>query len=168
VTAPAELRICHKQRNQRKTISRAREGAPIPRVYGRARLAGQVIWATKLEETVSTHADTDSGGKGSPQNTTNTTVYSYFANFAVGLSEGPIGRVGRIWADGKLLDLVGLNYRIYTGSETQTPDPLIIAREGAGNAPAYRGLAYIVFERLALADFGNHDDLSSGEVQKLD
>ncbi len=24
------------------------EGAPIPRVYGRARLAGQVIWATQL------------------------------------------------------------------------------------------------------------------------
>ena len=29
------------------------EGAPIPRVYGRARLAGQVIWATQLEEVVS-------------------------------------------------------------------------------------------------------------------
>ena len=109
------------------------EGAPIPRVYGRARLAGQVIWATKLEEAVSNKSDTDSGGgKGAPQATTSTTVYSYFANFAVGLSEGPIGRVGRIWADGKLLDLVGLNYRIYTGSETQTPDPLIVAREGAG------------------------------------
>src|SRR3954452_5841823 len=26
------------------------EGAPIPRVYGRARLAGQVIWATKIED----------------------------------------------------------------------------------------------------------------------
>ena len=25
-------------------------GAPIPRIYGRARLAGQVIWATNLEE----------------------------------------------------------------------------------------------------------------------
>ena len=42
------------------------EGAPIPRVYGRARLAGQVIWATKLEETVSFHSDTD-GGKGAAQ-----------------------------------------------------------------------------------------------------
>ena len=140
------------------------EGAPIPRVYGRARLAGQVIWATKLEEAVSTQSDTDGGGKGSPQATTNTTTYSYFANFAVGLSEGPIGRVGRIWADGKLLDLVGLNYRIYTGSETQTPDPLIVAREGAGNAPAYRGLAYIVFERMPLADFGNRIPQLSFEI----
>src|SRR2546421_5863870 len=66
------------------------EGAPIPRVYGRARLAGQVIWATKIAEVISVRSDTDSGGKGSPRATTNTTVYSYFANFAVGLAEGPI------------------------------------------------------------------------------
>src|SRR4051794_12711570 len=142
------------------------EGAPIPRVYGRARLAGQVIWATKLEEVISVRSDTDSGGKGSPRTTTNTTVYSYFANFAVGLAEGPIGRVARIWADGKPLDLVGVNFRVYTGSETQTPDPLIVAREGAENAPAYRGLAYIVFERLPLADFGNRIPQLSFEIMR--
>jgi len=142
------------------------EGAPIPRVYGRARLAGQVIWATQLEEVVSTQSDTDSGGKGSPHATTNTTVYSYFANFAVGLAEGPIGRVARIWADGKPLDLVGVNFRVYTGSETQDADPLIVAREGAGNAPAYRGLAYIVFERLPLADFGNRIPQLSFEIMR--
>src|SRR3954453_9079442 len=39
------------------------EGAPIPRVYGRARLAGQVIWATQLEEVVSNSTPL-SGGKG--------------------------------------------------------------------------------------------------------
>src|SRR3954451_246463 len=142
------------------------EGAPIPRVYGRARLAGQVIWATKLEEIVSTQSNTESGGKGAPQPANNTTVYSYFANFAVGLCEGPIGRVARIGADGKPLDLAGLNYRIYTGSETQTPDPLIVAREGAANAPAYRGLAYIVFERLPLADFGNRIPQLSFEIMR--
>src|SRR5437588_9646932 len=37
------------------------EGAPIPRVYGRARLAGQVIWATRIEEVVSFHNDTEGG-----------------------------------------------------------------------------------------------------------
>src|SRR5437762_12599558 len=131
------------------------EGAPIPRVYGRARLAGQVIWATRIEEVVSFHNDTE-GGKGAGNTvTTNTTTYTYFANFAIGLCAGPIGRIGRIWADGKPLDLTGLTVRSYTGSETQTPDPLIVAREGAGSAPAYRGLAYVVFERLPLADFGN-------------
>jgi len=141
------------------------EGAPIPRIYGRARLAGQVIWATKIEEVVSFHSDTE-GGKGGPTATTNTMTYSYFANFAVGLCAGPIGRVGRIWADGKPLDLHGVTFRTYTGSEDQTPDPLIVAREGAGNAPAYRGLAYIVFERLPLADFGNRIPQLSFELMR--
>ena len=59
----------------------------------------------------------------------------------------------RIWADGKPLDLSGLSIRIYTGDEAQAPDPLIVAKDG--DVPAYRGLAYIVFERLPLADFGN-------------
>ena len=68
----------------------------------------------------------------------------------------------RIWADGKPLDLSGLTLRIYTGSETQTPDPLIVAKEG--DAPAYRGLAYVVFERLPLASFGNRIPQLSFEI----
>jgi hypothetical protein len=141
------------------------EGAPIPRVYGRARLAGQVIWATQLEEVVS-DSSTSSGGKGhlvsGPRTTT--TTYSYFGNFAVGLCEGVIGGVGRIWADGKPLDLTGKTIRIHRGTEQQAVDDLIVAKEGAGNAPAYRGLAYVVFERLPLADFGNRIPQLSFEI----
>src|SRR3954449_585048 len=122
------------------------EGAPIPRVYGRARLSGQLIWATQLEE-VASNSTTSSGGKGhlvsGPKTTT--TTYSYFGNFAVGLSEGVIGGVGRIWADGKPLDLTAKTIRVHRGSEDQAPDDLIVAKEGAGNSPAYRGLAYVVF-----------------------
>lgn len=43
----------------------------------------------------------------------------------------------------------------YTGSETQTADPLIVAKEGANVTPAYRGVAYAVWEDFPLADFGN-------------
>ncbi|ABE62248.1 gene transfer agent (GTA) orfg15, like protein [Nitrobacter hamburgensis X14] len=141
------------------------EGAPIPRVYGRARLSGQVIWATQLEEVVSSETSS-SGGKGglSSGPSTTTTTYSYFANFAVGLCEGVIGRVGRIWADGSPLDLSGLTLRVHRGTEDQAPDDLIVAKEGAGNAPAYRGLAYIVFERLPLAKFGNRIPQLSFEI----
>jgi hypothetical protein len=35
------------------------------------------------------------------------------------------------------------------------PDPKIEAVEGAGNAPAYRGLAYVVIEDLDLTPYGN-------------
>ena len=144
------------------------EGAPIPRVYGRARLSGQVIWATRLEEVVSTRTEGGSGGGkggiGGGGGSVTTTTYSYYANFAVGLCEGEIGHVGRIWADGKPLDTSNLNVRVHRGSEDQAADDLIVAKEGAGNAPAYRGLAYVVFERLPLADFGNRIPQLSFEI----
>ena len=39
------------------------EGAPIPRVYGRARIGGQLIWATRLEEAVNTDVDRSEPGR---------------------------------------------------------------------------------------------------------
>ena len=138
------------------------EGAPVPRIYGRVRLAGQVIWATQLEEVAVT--DEAGGGKGMGRPVESGANYAYFANFAVGLCEGVIGRVGRVWADGKPLALDGINYRVYRGSEDQPPDWLIVAKEGAGSAPAYRGLAYVVFERLPLESFGNRIPQLSFEV----
>src|SRR3546814_10976492 len=54
--------------------------------------------------------------------------------------------------------------RVYLGSESQEPDPLVIASEGPADAPAYRGLAYVVFENLQLADFANRIPNLSFEV----
>jgi hypothetical protein len=138
------------------------EGAPIPRLWGRMRVSGQVIWATDFEERQTTERQ---GGKGGNRNRGNRIrTYSYFASFAVGLCEGEIDRIGRVWADGKAFDLSAVTARIYKGSEAQEPDSLIVAKLGAGNAPAYRGLAYIVFERLPLAGFGNRLPQLSFEV----
>ncbi len=44
------------------------------------------------------------------------------------------------------------------------PDPLIAAVEGNGNAPAYRGTAYVVLENLDLTPFGNRIPQFSFEV----
>jgi len=129
------------------------EGAPLPDAFGRLRLAGQVIWATRLRmETASSTQKVGGKGLGGGQKVT-TTQHLYYANFAIGLCEGPITGIGRVWADGKLLDRSGINHRVYRGTDDQQPDPLIMAKEGS--APAYRGTAYIVFEDLALEDFGN-------------
>jgi len=142
------------------------EGAAIPRVYGRARIGGQLIWATRLEEVVNTNVERSGaqGGKGMGGPKTVTTTYSYFANLAVGLCEGPIAFVRRVWADGREIDLSTITMRVHRGSETQSADPLIVAKEGANVAPAYRGLAYVVFERLPLEDFGNRVPQFSFEV----
>jgi hypothetical protein len=127
-------------------------GSQIPKIFGTMRVAGTVIWATDLAEHRATR-----GGKGQPKVTT----YSYSASFAVALSARRVSSVGRIWADGKLLRggagdfKSATGFRLHAGDEDQVPDPLIVAAEGAAQAPAYRGIAYAVFEDLSLEDFGN-------------
>jgi hypothetical protein len=126
------------------------EGAPVPRVYGRVRLTGQVIWASRFKESAGT---TTAGGKGGPG--VSETDYSYSISFALGLCEGVCARIGRVWANGALLDLSRFTWRFHAGGETQSPDPAMVEIEGAENAPAYRGLCHVVFEDMPLADFGN-------------
>jgi hypothetical protein len=136
-------------------IQASTEGAPIPALYGRARVAGEIIWATRFKETVVTSSQSAGGGKGGGGTTVVSTDYLYSISFAVGLCEGKVHHLGRVWADGKLFDLSKATTRFYPGTEEQTPAPLIEEIEGSGNTPAYRGLCYIVFEDLPLADFGN-------------
>ena len=137
-------------------LTTSTEGTGIPRLWGRARVGGELLWATRFKETVTTASQTSGGGKGGGGGSTvETTTYSYSISFAVGLSEGVMTRLGRVWADGKPLDLANYTTRFYAGDESQVADPLIEAIEGAGNTPAYRGLAYIVFEDFPLAAFGN-------------
>ena len=134
-------------------IQSSTEGAPIPRVFGRMRVAGQLIWATNFKETSST-TKTSTGGKGGGSSVTETD-YAYSISFAVGLCAGKVAGIGRVWAGGNLIDLSPYTTRFYPGDETQTQDPLIQEIEGEGNTPAYRGLSYIVFEDMPLAAFGN-------------
>lgn len=125
----------------------AEEGAPIPRVYGTMRVGGTLIWATRFEEESTTSRQ---GGKGGPK----TTTYSYFANAAFALCEGEIAGVRRIWADGREVDRERVDIRVYNGTEDQGTDPLIEAKQGEGNAPSYRGTAYVVIERFQIDDYG--------------
>ena len=133
------------------SVTTSSYGHPIARHFGAMRVAGTIIWSTDLVE----DRETSGGGKGKPK----TTTYSYSASFAVVLGSRPIHSVGRIWADGNLLrgaagDLkVPGTMRVYEGHADQSVDPIIASAEG--DCPAFRGSAYIVFEDLALGDFGN-------------
>lgn len=137
------------------------EGAPLPRVYGTTRQGGTLIWATRFEEASKTSR------QGSKASGPKVTTFSYYANFAVAICEGEIAHVRRIWADGKELDLTENSVRIYKGSLDQLPDPLIEAKQGTGNAPAYRGTAYAVFDGLALSNFGNRIPQMQFEVIRI-
>lgn len=137
-------------------ILESREGAGLPLVYGRMRVGGQVIWASRFKE----KRKETSAGKGGPKYVD----YTYSASFAVAVGQGPVTRVDRVWANGDAFSLRDVNWRLYHGTNDQLPDPLIEAIEGAGQAPAYRDTAYIVFEDLPLDLFGNRLPQLSFEV----
>lgn len=138
-------------------------GSGIPRLFGTMRVAGTVIWATDLVE----RRQRRSAGKGQPR----TTTYSYSASFAVALSSRPVLGVRRIWADGNILRgsdgafVEQTGFRLHAGDADQPVDPFIAAAEGPGAAPAYRGLAYAVFEELDLTAFGNRIPSLTFEVE---
>jgi hypothetical protein len=120
-------------------------GQPVPIAYGTFRMAGNVIWlGTPLEQSTSS-------GKGGPS----TTTYSVSVSCAVGLCEGPIVGVRRIWANAQLIydmsagasvsnvtgsAVAAEGSRVYLGSNSQGADPTMEAELGAGNVPGYRGL----------------------------
>lgn len=58
----------------------------------------------------------------------------------------------------------GWTFRIYKGTQDQLPDPAMEADIGVGNTVPHRGLAYVVFDDCALADFGNRVPIFSFEV----
>mgnify|MGYP002780950956 CR=1 FL=1 len=139
------------------TVQSSTYGNAVPRLFGRLRVAGTVVWATDIQEHV-----TDTG------------AYAYSASFAVALSSRPIRGVERIWADGNLLRgregdfKARTRFRLHLGDEDQVPDPLIAAVEGLDSTPAYRGLALAVFEDLELASFGNRIPSLTFEVEADD
>lgn len=146
-------------------------GAPIITGYGRARVAGNIIWGTKFTEHVHTSTQRFGGGKGGRRGggSITTTSYSYTVSFAAAICAGPIKEILRVWADGVEIKFKGsdvpLDYTLYLGGEDQQPDPFIVGIEGAGNVPAYRGLAYIVVKNLDIAKFGNRIPSLTFEVE---
>ena len=138
-------------RIERFRLSGASEGDAIAKTFGRVRVGGQVIWASRFREDV---VSSDGGGKGGGRSAS-TSSYSYSVSLALALGEGIVTSVGRVWADGVQLSKDEISFRFYPGDETQLPDAKIAAVEGADLAPAFRGTAYVVFEDLDLARFGN-------------
>lgn len=181
---PTDLGTISGPRLDDLTVQSSAIGAPIPLVYGTYALSGNLIWSSGIIETVSKKKQ---GGKGGPTQTTKT--YTYKVNCAIGVCEGPISGIIRIWADAKLIfdarpQLDGesagdfaarqaanaallANMEVYLGDETQLADPTIESFEGAGNVAAYRGLAYVVFSEFQLGDYGNRIPNYRFEVASL-
>jgi len=162
-----------------RTFQGSEYGGDIPRVYSTVGLSGsQIVWMEKnqLKEVVKKKK---SGGKGGASTVTKT--YSYFATFALMLCQGEIAGIRRIWCSDKLIYNAGSDdletiiasnqaakgWRLYRGTDDQLPDPRYEADVGVGNAPAFRGYSYIVFDDFALADYGNTLQAAQFKVEVL-
>lgn len=151
-------------------------GTAIPIVYGAMRIAGNVIDMSEIREHSTTKKQRGKGGG------TKYTTYTYEADVAVALCEGEIAGVSKVWANGELIYNIGVGatvetliasnlmaegLKVYTGSEDQMPDATLEALHGAGNVPAYRGIAYVVFSTLWLEKYGNRLPNFEFEVVKV-
>lgn len=145
-------------------VSTTAEGAPMQKVFGKTKVSGHVIWMSRFTEIVTT-TSSGGGGKGSPPaSETKTTTYNYTCSVAYAFCEGTIVDAIRFWADGQPLDLQGVVYRVYNGAEDQTVDAKILATEGAAYTPAFKGVAYVLFEDLPLGAYGNRIPNMEAEI----
>ena len=120
------------QRLDTLQITASTEGAVIPRVYGRMRTGGNIIWATDFREETETTRHGGGGKGGGGGGGTEVTEYFYFASLAVALCEGPITGIGRIWADGKPMNLDGVTMRVHLGGEDQDARSVHRGEDGRG------------------------------------
>ena len=152
------------QRLDTLQITTSTEGAVIPRVYGRMRIGGNIIWATDFREETETtrHGGGGKGGGGAAAPRSPSTSTSPRSRSRSARVRSPASAASGPTASSMSLD--GVTMRVHLGDEDQDADPFIAAKMGAANTPAYRGTAYVVFEELPLERFGNRLPQLSFEV----
>jgi len=135
----------------------------IPIIFGKMRVGGNIICALPLTEKIERHHYRAS--KNGPKIIKD--EYKYFTSVAIGICEGPIDSVDRIWVGKREIDLSEIGYRLYKGDESQMPDPALEKYFGADQTPAYRGLAYIVIENFPISEFGEMPHFTFEVTRKI-
>jgi len=155
-------------------LSGSNYGVGLTRLWGTNIIPGDYVWFAEdadgnhlIEHSETTH---EGGGSGGGPRVNNTKIW-YTASYALTFGQGTImdsegnfidrnSVLEKLWIDDKLVwdkdsSENSVTLRWYPGSETQMPDTLISAVEGADYAPAYRGQRLVVIEDHDLSDFGN-------------
>lgn len=154
-------------------------GASLPIVFGSDKFTGNVFWTSPYEAKNYTSPSGE--------------IYTYYTvSFALGLCEGELQAISRLWIGEKLVystrvsvdgdnvvqpgpdgtinggyvdmtssdsPLRGLSaserqtkLSLFNGTETQVPSGIMVAEDGFDLTPAYRGLAYILFENYITSE----------------
>lgn len=148
----------------------SQDGTPRTYGYGTFPTTGVILWRDERKEVEKEQ------GKGGPT----AVSYQYLWSYAIGVCVGEINNYLIIERNGTIVydtrsteELIAVGYtyeeiaknsmaqakwlekaRLYTGSDTQMPDPTMQAVKGVNNVPAYRGYAYIVLDKEDVTNDG--------------
>lgn len=124
-------------------VQQSSQGLTLPVVYGRARVAGNLIWYGDFT-TYEHKTTTRRGGKGGGGVKQEDVKYTYEAAVMMALCEGEIKGVTRIWRDKeKFSSPASLRLTLYKGGEEQPVWPHLQQAKHAAQAISYSGTAYL-------------------------
>ena len=160
----------------------------VPRLFGRAKIGGNVFWATEFNETINTttQSQVTENKKDSQTHTTENTDFNYSQSAAIGICEGPIHGILRVWINGDEWIPTADEIEIFTGEVDQDASDIIKAIHkdlddsyrkeddpvdckrpyDEADFPAYPGLAYMVVKKMPLKFHGNKFPTMEFEVMK--
>lgn len=131
------------------TVNTAEFGTPVMEILGTTRIGGNVIYYDDF--TAHEHRETQRAGKGGGAKTV-TITYTYTAAVIIGLCEGPITGIGKVWVGKEVYTYpnskIGLT--LFTGTQEQSPWAYVVGKHPE-KARAYKGLAYMA----GVIDLGN-------------
>lgn len=124
-------------------VQQSSQGLTLPVVYGRARVAGNLIWYGDFT-TIETKTTTRQGGKGGGGVQQEDISYTYEAAVMMALCEGEIKGIGRIWRDKeKFESLSQLRLNLAKGGDEQPTWTHLQQPKHQAQAINYSGTAYI-------------------------
>ena len=122
-------------------VNTAEYGATVPEILGTTRVSGNVIYYDDF--TAHEHRETHKTGKGGRSKQTNIT-YTYTVACILGLCEGPIAGIGKVWRGKDIYNYPNENIQmtLFKGNDSQTPWAYTVGKHPE-KALAYDGLAYM-------------------------
>lgn len=134
-------------------INTASYGEVVPEVLGTTRLSGNIIYYDDF--TPHEHKSMTRIGKGGGSKHTEIT-YTYTVACAIGLCEGPIQGIGKVWRGKEIYDYPNekIELTAYLGTLGQQPWPYVISKHPEKALP-YSGLAYMA----GVVDLGEQGSL---------
>ncbi|HEZ0698109.1 TPA: DUF1983 domain-containing protein [Neisseria meningitidis] len=124
-------------------VQRSSQGLTLPVIYGRTRVAGNLVWYGDFV-TIEHKATTRQGGKGGGGVKQVDISYTYEAAVMLALCEGEIQGVGRIWRDKEKFDsLAQLRLTLMRGGDEQPLWTHLQQAKHQDQALNYSGTAYL-------------------------